>query len=208
MGGDAGAQAALVKALGDFIDPSEIQRNWTKVSGRGGAKRERKPRPLRPSAISLPVSDELYEDERIPPPGVPSPLDSLPIKAQIVGETMLKARNAKSPDEALADFRAWLAGEAAKLEEKPAVKVFDPEPEPEPVQADEDWRCPRCGGDKSSPSAGPGAACHKTRHQAGQERRKRDQPRPKRLEDYSRDQLAAIFDAMRAGTLKSDDWDW
>ena len=86
------------------------------------------------------------------------------------------------------------------------MKVFEPEAEPD--QAVEDWRSPRCGGDKSSPSAKPGAACHKTRHQAEQERRRKEKLKPKRLEDYSRDQLAAIFDAMRAGTLKNDEWDW
>ena len=127
MGGDAGAQAALVKALGEHIDPAEIQRNWSRVSGRSGAKRERKPRPgagggrfpVRPGGIALPVPDSLYDDERIPPPGVPSPLDHLPVAAQVIGETMVKAREATSVDDALADFRAWLASQARRKRSRP-----------------------------------------------------------------------------------------
>ena len=223
MGGDAGAQAALVKALGEHIDPAEIQRNWSRV--KSGAKRERKDctptsrsRPSPGAALRVPA--DLYDRERMPAPGVPSPLDHLPIQVQIVGETMVKSvKEAKSVDDALADFRLWLASQVPsdkklavqdedriqppgaptsldhlpinaqgfgetpvkgvenarspdnalagfrswltsqpRPDEKPAMKVFEPEEEPERDQAVKDWRCPRCGGDKSSPSAGPGGA--------------------------------------------------
>ena len=52
MGGRCRCPGGSRQGLGDFIDPAEIQRNWGRVSGKGGAKRERKARPVRRSAIS------------------------------------------------------------------------------------------------------------------------------------------------------------
>jgi hypothetical protein len=171
MGGDSSAQMALVNALGEHIDASEIQRNWGRVKSGGrkprqpkadeaadGAGRGREQRPGRQAALppratglageatgegdrrarkagsALPVPAGLYDQERIPHPGVPSPLDSLPASAQVVAEAM--------------------------------VKVFEPEPEAE------------------KPAVKP------------------------KMSEMSRDDLAALFDRMRAGTLEADEWDW
>lgn len=140
MGGSDG-DAALVKALSEHVDPAEIQRNWSRVKS-GGRKRATQETggagtPIRPGHLHLPVPNSLYEHERIPAPGLPSPLDTLPIQAQIVGETMMRVVNeAPSMEEAIDDFNNWLS--SIKPKEKPSVKVFEPETEEENPEGQEE----------------------------------------------------------------------
>lgn len=133
MGGSDG-DTALVKALREHIDPSEIQRNWSRVKS-GGKKRHTDSDADTAHATpprALPVPDSVYGSTGIPRPGVPSPLDTLPMSAQIVGESMLKVvRDAPEIDDAIDDFREFLSLNPPKKKEAP-VKVYAPEDEPEP----------------------------------------------------------------------------
>jgi hypothetical protein len=95
MAGEDNLQMALAKSLASKIDDTDMQRSWSKI--KSGEKKKAK----RPTDILVPEAGaELPK---------PSPLDDLPIEAQMAAITILDRQQEPTPARAIADIDAFAA---------------------------------------------------------------------------------------------------
>lgn len=130
MDAQGDGDAALVRALSEHIDPSEIQRNWGRVQGGArkgpgspaGASSQRtdpgvhpdgEDRTARPPG-ALPVPGGLYQSLAIPAPGTHSPLSELPEETELAAELMLQAE--EEVDEAVAELKLFAGEEESEAD--------------------------------------------------------------------------------------------
>jgi hypothetical protein len=92
MAGEDNMQMALAKSLAAKIDDSDMQRSWSKIKSGEKKKVKRPTEALKPKA-----------------PVKPSPLDSLPIEAQLAAVTILDNQTKPTPPSAVADITAFAA---------------------------------------------------------------------------------------------------
>jgi hypothetical protein len=92
MAGEDNLQMALAKSLAAKIDDTDMQRSWSKIKS-GEKKVKKKTEILQPPAGAEPP--------------MPSPLDDLPIEAQLAAATILDRQTKPTPAGAVADIDAF-----------------------------------------------------------------------------------------------------
>src|SRR5262249_44787467 len=120
MAGNDNMQMALAKSMAEKIDEADMQRSWAKIK----SVEKKKPKPKR-------VGEGLTA---LNPDPKPSPLDKLPVEAQLMTTTILERQGKPVPVEAEADIAA-LAARFAQADAGvwAAARALAEGHEPEPV---------------------------------------------------------------------------